>query len=967
MKQQTKKNLKRVRGMSAVSLGLWMAAGAVGVGIVQTGAGGRDSVMAQQAATSGTGLDALNDDRLMAELASRRLDSLLKRAFEVNHVPAEKQKAILVLIDLQRLGDPKEKLSSSQREELVQTIAMGIEKALPDLKDPKLLMQYAASLITYGMERDVNTLEYWGDNPKTQAALRPVAEAVVKTLDRAKEVASARADDIANHLSGTDDPRIAQWKAMDGLVNNAEYTKHMVMYDLALAMDANDPQRKKVAQEAIDYLKQFDNAESQVQPIVRNRMGKLQLVAGNYDQAKALFEPVANAKPEIKPAPDLSQQYEAQYFMALADVLAKKTDEAEKALTALRAWQAEHLPKDNDAAVKGADAAADMMQYRILSAEADAATDSSKKKDLNAQATKVLLALVEKQPGLSGIIYDQLLSRLPAKPDYAKLDTLMLKALLEKADAERRREGEKFDEKLIEQGAQAARELAHRPDTPGDLKDSAAILAPFFLDKLGKEAEAAEAFIDYIEKTPGKYKDIAFEYARSLIAQLRKNNPDDEASTRAYERFLPMAIDKFGKTEFAFEYAYRLQLQGKFKEAAKYFALVPKEDSRLLEAKFFQMLALKGWLDVDNKISPNQRKSTLGEIQELAGAVRAAAEKRIASAPDEKTKKNYHAMLVKTTLLAADIAKRDQNDPKKALALLNGFEQQIKGMADEDELLTRALFLRVQSYMETGQSTEAAQSLLPVLNGKDAAKGAGMVYNILKQLDEDTDKARSRHDEQAMLKLAQARATLTPFLVQWAANNKNPEIKAQTYRYKVFDADSRRRAAEMEPAGDKRTADLKAALKLYQDLQSPENFKLYQATVDKSKPHAGDPDATVQLGVGLLQYDLGNWTEAQQALGGLLDKGKLGTGTIQVTDANGQTHVQDNDPYWEARYKLIDANWHIANASQDEKMKQAVQSDLRLLYVKWGEKIGGRLYNEQFASLRQQIIPDFKMPQANGA
>ncbi len=930
--------------------------------------GGGSVAIAQPAASSGkTGLDALNDDRLMAELASLRLDTLLNRAFEINKVPAEKRKAILVLIDLQRLSDPNEKLSSSARDELVQSIASGIEKALPDLKDPKLLMQYAGVLITFGMERNVNTLEYWGENPKTQAVLRPVAEAVIKILDRAKEMASERADDIANHLSGTDDPRIAQWKAMDAMIGNADYTKHMVMYDLALSMDANNPQRKKVAEEAITYLKQFDNPDSQVQPIVQNRMAKLELAAGDYDQAKALFKPIATADPAVKPTPTIQQQYEAQYFMALADVLAKKIDDAKKALTALRAWQTANLPADNDAAVKGADAAADMMQYRILSAEADAATDAAKKKALNADAAKVLLALVEKQPGLSGIVYEQLLSRLPAKPDYAELDTLMLKALLEKADTERRTKEEKFDKNLIEEGVAAARELVKRSGTPAHLKDSSAILIPFFLDKLGRDADAAEAFMDYIQKTPGEYKEIAFEYARSLIAQLRKNNPDDEATTKAYERFLPLAIDVFGKKEFAFEYAYRLQLKGDFKDAAKYFALVPETDSRLLEAKFFEMLALKGWLDVDGKIPAATRTQTLAKIQELAGVVRGGAEQRVNAATDAKTKKNYHAMLVKTTLLAADIAERDQQDPKKTIALLQGFEDQIKDLPDEDALLTRALFLRVQSYMALGQAAQAAQSLLPVLNGRDAAKGAGMVYSILKQLDEDSDKAANRHDQEEMRRLAEARAALTPFLVQWAESSKNPSIKAQTYRYRVFDADSRRRAAEMEPAGEKRTADLQTALKLYQSLQSPENFKLYQATVDIKKTNANEPDPTVLLGIGLTQYDLGSWREAQQSLSGLLDKGKLGSGTMQVTDPNGLTRVVDNDTYWDARYKLVDANWHIATASNDEKMKQAVQTDLRLLYVKWGDKIGGKLYNDDFAELRKQIIPDFKMPTVEGS
>jgi hypothetical protein len=43
---------------------------------------------------SQTSAPANDDERLMAELANRGLNTLLERAFEVSHVPVEKQQGI---------------------------------------------------------------------------------------------------------------------------------------------------------------------------------------------------------------------------------------------------------------------------------------------------------------------------------------------------------------------------------------------------------------------------------------------------------------------------------------------------------------------------------------------------------------------------------------------------------------------------------------------------------------------------------------------------------------------------------------------------------------------------------------------------------------------------------------------------------------------------------------------------------
>src|SRR5262245_49675960 len=97
---------------------------------------------AQSAPTSTpTGLDSLTDDRLLSELASRGLNSLLDRAFEVNRVPQAQRDGMRTLVALRQLSDPK--LSGAQRRALVGRVVGGIETALASLTDPAAMSAQA--------------------------------------------------------------------------------------------------------------------------------------------------------------------------------------------------------------------------------------------------------------------------------------------------------------------------------------------------------------------------------------------------------------------------------------------------------------------------------------------------------------------------------------------------------------------------------------------------------------------------------------------------------------------------------------------------------------------------------------------------------------------------------------------------------------------------------------------------------
>src|SRR5687768_8248535 len=72
------------------------------------------------------GLDALTDDKLMADLASRGQTALLDRAFQANNVAPAQRDALKALGALRQLNDPNAKMTAGQRQAAARQIAAGI-------------------------------------------------------------------------------------------------------------------------------------------------------------------------------------------------------------------------------------------------------------------------------------------------------------------------------------------------------------------------------------------------------------------------------------------------------------------------------------------------------------------------------------------------------------------------------------------------------------------------------------------------------------------------------------------------------------------------------------------------------------------------------------------------------------------------------------------------------------------------
>jgi hypothetical protein len=752
-----------------------------------------------------------------------------------------------------------------------------------------------------------------------------------------------------------------RYEAADDVRNKAIFSQTMARYDLCLALDKADPRRKQTADQAIEALKQWDNNDSEVQPVVRNRMAKLSMAKGDYAGAKKGFATVINnPNAEIKPAPNLSQQYEARYFSVVCDILSRKLNEAQKEIDALEAWQnANPMEADvkGDAARKsvrdGVTAALAMLHYRLSSGRADIANDADDRKKNNDQAVATLMQLLKDQPQYRAVIFQQVATRLPEDAPVANLEPLLLLAVQQQGEQEYARpEGQKIDQKVMDRAIDAAREIIKRK--PGGGLDTATIsrsayVLPYLLERSGRPQEATAAFLDYAEnnKTDLKNANDALDHATNLIGQLRKKDMEDQETRKLYDRFLPLAIrDPFNRKQFAFEYGLLLQREQHYKQAVELFRQVPADDKRILSAQFYQMVALKQRLNDDNdKMDADERKSVMNDVQSLADQVntQAAAALSSAASPEEKTK--YNSMLVRTALLAADLASREQRNPKRTLDLLNGFEDKVKGSPNEQDLLFEALALRVNSYMELGKTNDATSTLVQLLNTKQGDQGPALVFDLLKKLDTDMDRARAAGDMAEVRQLAQNRATLSGFLVTWAEDNQDPKIKTLAPRYKVFDASTKELAAELtdDPAAKK--AGLEAALKQYQDLAD-----------------AKDPNPQVALGLGFVQFDLGNYKAAKDALGPLITSKKVGTPVVQITE-NGEPKDVENTQYWEAHYKLLRAIVEDAkqkpNDAQAQSDLEAAKGFLKRLYVQWPQTIGGKKYHDDFERLRAEIVPDF--------
>jgi hypothetical protein len=378
------------------------------------------------------------------------------------------------------------------------------------------------------------------------------------------------------------------------------------------------------------------------------------------------------------------------------------------------------------------------------------------------------------------------------------------------------------------------------------------------------------------------------------------------------------------------------------------FDLVPRDDPNSFNAVFFKLVALDQRLearDPENAVSSVELPLVLSDVQSLADQII-----RDASPPNQSLRQ-------RAALLAAEVAVQHGHDPRRALALLANFENRVKGLPDAPSLIADALNLRVAAYMEAGNTTAATNALVRYLNTVGGNEGLQTVYNLLTQLNRELDRAQADAAATRVKELTDDRAALTPFLVQWAQSNPNPQISKFTYRYRVFDAATQEQAAELETQPGARTRKLQAALAAYRRLQSPENVRLYQDSVPPdAQPDVRDyPDPAVILGIADTSFALGDWKTAHDSIGQLLADSKLGDGTIVVKTPDGQSRISDDEQFWQAQYEFIYATMQMARDPASGVSSDTAAIILSRLQTVWQDHIGGDQWHGKFVELARII------------
>lgn len=949
---------------------------------------------ARSAAPSGGGLASLSDDALLTELAGRQMQGLLNHAFDVNQVPQAQRSAMLAIPAINRLGDPKVK--PFERTQLIKQIADGADQVVAAINDPTKLMEHSTTLLEFGVNPEVNILEYWGDSPAPQKRLEPVIDTVIKMLDKAIKTGGEKRAKLEEQLNNGRNKKIEdEWTAIDKLVSTAEYTKAMVTYSQALAIPADAKgleQRKKLVAPALEVLQTYDNNESGIQAAVRNRIAKLNMAIHDFGPGNDIFETVVSGKiddkKKIVPDPGPFEQYEARYFSAVCELMQGQIDRAKQGVTDLVAWQQANVKEPE--VQKQLDAAADMLRYRVAMKERDKAKDPAAKKAAEEQAFNILLGLNEKQPQLRPIIADQLISAMGENIDVKKADLLILQALLNRGKQAR----EAIDDpnhpdpeltKQVEQAVTAAREIMTRKDPKivAQTVAYAAIEVPMLLQQIGRKVDAANAYMDYIEKKQGSPQNqrAAFERAGVLLSGLLKDGGEknDPEIAKAWERFLPLAVNTFGRKDFAFDLATRLRAKQQLRDALKYFELVPKTDKRSGDAKFLKMVTLVDLIyavgpDKKPLVKPDERPALVKQTHEAGGEVRKIEQDALKNAKDDKEKALHKSRIAVVTLTEAELAASgDKPDAALALKLLDGFEAQAAGLDNEAALNKRVMELRVSSYMQLKQFNKAAEMLLPLLEKEPGGRATGKVLGILQKLNEDYDRAKAAGNDEAARDILANRANLSGFLVKWAAESKDPNVNKNLYVYKLYDADTQRLFGSAMPDGQEKDAQLKKAMASFQALRQPNEVAAYKTLVmerkkdnPKDKTNPDDPDPGVTLGMALTSFELKDWKTASTELKRLRFAGKLGARARTDTDPKtGETVVVPNDQYWEAMYKYYESSrqWAATDPQNEDAQKEleAVKTLLRRDYVAGVDEVGGVKWREQFETLRKELIPDLNL------
>lgn len=916
-------------------------------------------VWAGESAAAAARADLANDEALVQELTRHNLDNLLDRYVQDGGGGVTRPGGVDAMIAARTLVADGATLPQTARADLIRRIVGQPESLLSSIEEPARLIRLAGALITYGLERPANIIEYWGENPRAQAEIRPVGELVSKLLDQAATQARQRADRLAEHFGEAPSAQqLKEYSALDSLSANARYTALMADYYRALAYPAGHPKRKQIAASAIASLREFDQPDTQVQPIVRLRIGKLQLAMGDYEAARQTFASLSRPAESIRPQPDVLQRHEGMYFAVVAELLAGRLDAVAQSQRSLARWQAENLPADKSTR-DAAETALVLVRYRLERARAARIADTAARAEAESRARDILRTLADAHPEQLGAIFEQLAGSVSPGALISDVDTLSLRALVYQGLVQVA-EAESADRKGLERAREAAIECLarrQRESIAPSILDEMAIAVPQIDEKLGSDQRAAGEYLDFVEtRAKSEYRQRAMGNALSLIARLQVSDAKSSVAERLLDRALPLAVYQLDRRDLAYDLARRIE-GSRAKEAIDLYARVPKSDGRYVVARYARMQCLRA-VAGGAKGSEETAKPSDPSLLDAAIEVEGLAGRASDSATDAVEIARYAAMSARGRLIHAELLLPEA--PGEVLSILDKFDQLVQGLSDGMDLQAQALQLRVQALMATGKANEAAQALGKFASGQDVDRGFSLIFVVLNRLDADVATARKAQDSGKVRALLEARVALCPPLIHWAISNASGAMRKSAYSYMLFEAESRYELAITLDESTERQRALRQALECYNRLLDREGIALWAQSPAGEAVDLAYGDVTALFGKARILYELHEDAEAAQRFARLLEDRKLGPAQV-VSSRNGQILTQDNPQYWEATYKMYASNLRRAESlapSQRDQLIELTRSGLKRLYIREGKSLGGQAWRAEFRSLMKQLLPD---------
>lgn len=456
--------------------------------------------------------------------------------------------------------------------------------------------------------------------------------------------------------------------------------------------------------------KRFDDAERELKRAIpetgekaaaaqaRFELGRTQVIAGRYSEARSTFAPMIAKDPDHL---DDDEKSAAFYF------------------NVARLWDGLSYIQEADARRKQGGAAA-----------------ASQADQLRAQGTAKLSALGQRGGPWPAIVQVYVLASVDADADPKSLDPQQLLFVAQR---------------LAEQGrtADAAARLKEASERPlADLELRGRILfelgmTHYRANELRPAAEAFEKLAAQIRSHSaapqaatnaftlwGKVADQSkdkkdYEHLAAVLLNLLQSYPDHEKRADAMW-YLPVA----------------LQAAGRYSDAVEQFGNVPRESPRWEEAQYRKAMCMRQ--ESENAQASLPPDQFVTRAKQTAAALTEYANKSLerSSAASKEDAEKIPRWSAEARISAAELmtlAGVDQHQP--ALDLLSNFEQQYTRTSGED-LMGRALAARIRAYRGLRQFDQAAKAVQKYLETVPVEKAGPTLQLVAQGMQEELERLR---------------------------------------------------------------------------------------------------------------------------------------------------------------------------------------------------------------------------------